>query len=40
MKVITFNLRNNSDRWEERFPLIIRTLLTEKADLVDFQGVN
>ncbi len=40
MNVITFNLRNNSDRWNDRFPLIIHTLLREKADLIGFQEVS
>ena len=39
MKVITFNLRNNSDRWRERFPLIVQTLLEEEADLIGLQEV-
>ena len=40
MNVITLNLRNNSDRWNDRFPLIIHTLLREKADLIGFQEVS
>lgn len=40
MNIITFNLRNNSDRWNDRFPLIIHTLMREKADLIGFQEVS
>jgi endonuclease/exonuclease/phosphatase family metal-dependent hydrolase len=40
MRVITFNLRNHSDRWEERFPLVVQALLAEKADLIGFQEVS
>ena len=40
MKIITFNLRNHSDRWEERFPLVRQLFLQENADLVAFQEVS
>lgn len=40
MKIITFNLRNHSDRWEERFPLVVETLLATEADLIAFQEVS
>jgi endonuclease/exonuclease/phosphatase family metal-dependent hydrolase len=40
IKIITYNLRNYSDRWEDRFSLVVRALLKEKADLIAFQEVS
>jgi endonuclease/exonuclease/phosphatase family metal-dependent hydrolase len=39
IKVLTLNLRNNSDRWEERLPLILDTLLAESPDVIGLQEV-
>lgn len=39
MKIITFNLRHDADRWPERRPLIVAELLRERADLVGLQEV-
>ncbi len=40
MKILTLNLRNHWDRWEERFPLVVETLLAADADLIAFQEVS
>jgi len=40
MNVVTLNLRNSADRWNDRFPLLIHTLLEEKPDLIGFQEVS
>ncbi|HET60024.1 MAG TPA: hypothetical protein ENN32_06620 [Chloroflexi bacterium] len=40
MKIATLNLRHHSDRWEERFPLVVATLLNANADLVGLQEVS
>lgn len=39
MKIVTFNLRHDADRWKERFPLIVEGLAAEKADIVAVQEV-
>lgn len=39
MKLITINLRNNSDRWPERFSLIVDEILKEKPDIIALQEV-
>ena len=40
MKIATLNLRHHNDRWEERFPRVVETLLDANADLVGFQEVS
>jgi endonuclease/exonuclease/phosphatase family metal-dependent hydrolase len=40
MKIATLNLRHHSDRWQERFPLVVETLLDANADLVGLQEVS
>jgi endonuclease/exonuclease/phosphatase family metal-dependent hydrolase len=40
MKIATLNLRHHSDRWEERFPLVVDTLLKSNADLIGLQEVS
>ncbi|MEE4194817.1 MAG: endonuclease/exonuclease/phosphatase family protein [Anaerolineae bacterium] len=40
MKIATLNLRHHMDRWEERFPLVVQTLLDADADLVGLQEVS
>lgn len=40
MKFATLNLRHHQDRWEERFPLVVQTLLDADADLVGLQEVS
>ena len=40
MKVVTFNLRHHADRWEERFPFVVETLLETEADLIGLQEVS
>jgi endonuclease/exonuclease/phosphatase family metal-dependent hydrolase len=40
MKIATLNLRHHNDRWEERFPLVVDTLLHANADLVGLQEVS
>ncbi len=40
IKIITYNLRNRADRWEERFPHVVQMLLQEQADLIAFQEVS
>jgi endonuclease/exonuclease/phosphatase family metal-dependent hydrolase len=39
IKVLTLNLRNNSDRWEKRLPLILDTLVVESPDVIGLQEV-
>lgn len=40
MKILTLNLRNNADRWNERFPLVVREIQTELPDIIAFQEVS
>ncbi len=40
MNISTLNLRHHMDRWEERFPLVVQTLLDADADLVGLQEVS
>ncbi len=40
IKFATFNLRHHMDRWEERFPLVVQTLLDADADIIGFQEVS
>ena len=40
MKFATLNLRHHQDRWEERFPLVVETLLDADADIVGLQEVS
>ena len=40
MKIATFNLRHHADRWEERFQLVVETLLATGADLIGLQEVS
>lgn len=39
LKVLTLNLRHNEDRWQERYALIIDTLLSESPDVIGLQEV-
>jgi endonuclease/exonuclease/phosphatase family metal-dependent hydrolase len=39
IKVLTLNLRHNLDRWQERLPLILDTLLAESPDIIALQEV-
>jgi endonuclease/exonuclease/phosphatase family metal-dependent hydrolase len=39
IKVLTLNLRHNADRWQERLPLVLDTLLTESPDVIGLQEV-
>ncbi|NSW52871.1 MAG: endonuclease/exonuclease/phosphatase family protein [Anaerolineae bacterium] len=40
MRIATYNLRHHADRWQERFPLVVDTLLAADADLVGLQEVS
>jgi endonuclease/exonuclease/phosphatase family metal-dependent hydrolase len=40
IKVLTLNLRHNADRWPERLPLVVDTLLAESADVIGLQEVH
>jgi endonuclease/exonuclease/phosphatase family metal-dependent hydrolase len=39
MKVATLNLRNDKDRWPERFNLVVDEILQEGPDIIAFQEV-
>src|SRR5258708_30468078 len=39
IRVLTLNLRYNNDRWQERLPLILDTLVTESPDVIGLQEV-
>ena len=39
MKIVTFNLRHDKDRWEERRPLVVTELARLAADVIAFQEV-
>lgn len=39
MKLITFNLRHDANRWQERFPLVISELTQEQPDIIALQEV-
>lgn len=39
MKIVTFNLRHDADRWTERRSLIVQALSEQNADLIAFQEV-
>jgi endonuclease/exonuclease/phosphatase family metal-dependent hydrolase len=39
LKFITFNLRHNADRWEERFPMMVDLLLEQSPDVIAMQEV-
>lgn len=39
MKIVTFNLRHDADRWVERFPLVVEALREQDADIIGFQEV-
>lgn len=39
MKIATLNLRHNTDRWEERLPLVVAALAAAQADVVGLQEV-
>lgn len=39
IKIITLNLRFTSDRWQERFPMIVNLLHAEQPDFVGLQEV-
>ncbi len=40
MKIATLNLRADSDRWDERFPLVVDTLHAADADVIALQEVR
>jgi len=40
MKLLTLNLRHTADRWTERFPLIVKLLHEEAADIITLQEVS
>jgi endonuclease/exonuclease/phosphatase family metal-dependent hydrolase len=40
MRVATYNLRHHANRWAERFPLVVHTLLQADADLIGLQEVS
>jgi len=40
VRLATLNLRSNANRWDERFPLIIETLLKTNADVIALQEVR
>ncbi len=37
MKILTFNLRHDADRWAERYPLVVQALREQDADIIGFQ---
>jgi endonuclease/exonuclease/phosphatase family metal-dependent hydrolase len=39
MKIATLNLRNDKDRWPERFDLVVEEILREIPDIIAFQEV-
>ncbi len=39
MKLVSFNLRHNVDRWPERSKLILEELIEEQPDIIAFQEV-
>jgi endonuclease/exonuclease/phosphatase family metal-dependent hydrolase len=39
MRILTFNLRHDADRWNDRFPLVVKMLRDEKPDIIAFQEV-
>ncbi len=39
MKIATFNLRHDADRWEERYPLVVDALHEQQADVIGLQEV-
>jgi endonuclease/exonuclease/phosphatase family metal-dependent hydrolase len=39
IKVLTLNLRHNSDRWPERIPLVVDTLKGQSPDVIGLQEV-
>lgn len=40
IKAATLNIRHHADRWVERFPLVVETLLAADADLIGLQEVS
>jgi endonuclease/exonuclease/phosphatase family metal-dependent hydrolase len=40
IKVVTLNLRHNADRWPERLPLVVDTLVGESPDVIALQEVH
>src|SRR4051812_42749203 len=40
MKLVTFNLRHDADRWSERFPLVVDELYRLQPDVVGLQEVS
>ena len=39
LKIATLNLRHNVDRWQERYPLLVETLVAAAADVIGMQEV-
>ncbi|MFN8527993.1 MAG: endonuclease/exonuclease/phosphatase family protein [Anaerolineae bacterium] len=39
MKIVTLNLRHDADRWSERYPLVVKALARQNADVIAFQEV-
>lgn len=40
IRVATLNLRGTANRWEERFPLVVDTLLNADADVIALQEIR
>lgn len=40
MRIITLNLRADANRWDERFPLVVETLLESDADIIALQEIR
>lgn len=40
MKVLSFNLRADANRWQERFPLVVNALYEADADIIGLQEVR
>jgi len=39
IKIVTFNLRHDADRWVQRYPLVVQALIEQNADVIAFQEV-
>lgn len=40
IRIATLNLRSNANRWDERFPLVIDTLLESNSDVIALQEIR